>query len=706
VNWITRFGKLAGVCALGLIAGCGGGGGAGGAGPYTITLRVDRAQLPLNIAGDAPNIGGRYTSTIYIDARDNAGRPIPGGTGTFGCSVTGGLDTGALYYLDGEDAHETTETVNGVAVTYPNAYRAVTLDSNSGTSSFHFHAGDTVGSVVIRCTVTEPTTNIQRTAQTTIQVGGASTGLVSQVVFDRFSPNYLFRQGLPAINGTTQVVAQVRLVDEAGQPVADPPAAANSVQLRIIPDPTTLADDDALLRGVGVSGTAITGQIIHARTINGQAQFTIISGTNVGTILIEALADRSDNNVTNGAATPIVNYIAVPIVASSSSGGGSITIDTTTLPAAAYGVSYGALLEATGGTAPYTWNLASAGLPEGLSLSSTGVVSGTPTQASGTSFSFVARVSDASGVSAQKTFTMSYVPPTTPTPAATAPVISTTALSAATVGTPYAAVMTASGGTAPYAWTAVGLPTGLTMSSTGVISGTPTVGGTYPIGFTVIGANTLTTSSVIDLTVNGGSGGSTSAPTLVPTTLSVSECTTDIPFVVRGGSAPFITYSTDSVNVTTTTPVKPTSAADFYVFTVSTSATSKLDGNYTITVLDGQSRTATAILAVPIATHTVCANFPKLTLSPTAIVATPMTVGTTQVITIQGGGDTADVDTTISFTPNTSDASVVSISAPVTGPNVSNAYQFTIQANAVGTVIISVSSEDGQNAYIPVVVVP
>jgi hypothetical protein len=64
-------------------------------------------------------------------------------------------------------------------------------------------------------------------------------------------------------------------------------------------------------------------------------------------------------------------------------------------------------------------------------------------------------------------------------------VITTQSLPAATVGVPYSATLTATGGIPPYTWTVISgsLPPGLSLSSAGVISGTPTTAGTY--NFTV-----------------------------------------------------------------------------------------------------------------------------------------------------------------------------------------------------------------------------
>lgn len=70
-----------------------------------------------------------------------------------------------------------------------------------------------------------------------------------------------------------------------------------------------------------------------------------------------------------------------------SSGGSAnpVVIDTTSLPGATIGVAYSATLTAHGGNPPYTWSIFSGSLPVGLSLSSAGVISGTPTGSPGTS---------------------------------------------------------------------------------------------------------------------------------------------------------------------------------------------------------------------------------------------------------------------------------------------------------------------------------
>ena len=64
-----------------------------------------------------------------------------------------------------------------------------------------------------------------------------------------------------------------------------------------------------------------------------------------------------------------------------------LAITTNSMPSAKAQNAYSATLTATGGTAPYSWSLASGSLPAGLSLSSSGgQISGTPSQAGSASF--------------------------------------------------------------------------------------------------------------------------------------------------------------------------------------------------------------------------------------------------------------------------------------------------------------------------------
>ncbi|MFL6214131.1 MAG: putative Ig domain-containing protein [Blastocatellia bacterium] len=82
--------------------------------------------------------------------------------------------------------------------------------------------------------------------------------------------------------------------------------------------------------------------------------------------------------------------------------------------------------------------------------------------------------------------TGSATPPPTPPPA-TAVAITTSSLPFGTKGVFYSAQFAATGGTTPYSWvvTSGTLPPGLTLNPNGVLSGTPTLSGTFAFGVTV-----------------------------------------------------------------------------------------------------------------------------------------------------------------------------------------------------------------------------
>lgn len=136
------------------------------------------------------------------------------------------------------------------------------------------------------------------------------------------------------------------------------------------------------------------------------------------------------------------------------------------LPSGTAGTAYYQAFYATGSMAPYSWSPDSGTLPGGLSLTSGGILSGTPTN-SGT-FNFSVRVADSTGESATNSFALTIYPgPLT---------ITTTVLASALVGAPYSQTLTASGGTPPYTWSlqSGALPDGIDLSSDGVLSGTLT----------------------------------------------------------------------------------------------------------------------------------------------------------------------------------------------------------------------------------------
>jgi Zn-dependent metalloprotease len=82
----------------------------------------------------------------------------------------------------------------------------------------------------------------------------------------------------------------------------------------------------------------------------------------------------------------------------------------------------------------------------------------------------------------------------------------------ATVGSAISSfTLSASGGTAPYTWSATGLPAGITIgSSTGTVSGTPTTAGTYNVTATATASAGGSGSTSFTITVNPVGGGCSS----------------------------------------------------------------------------------------------------------------------------------------------------------------------------------------------------
>ncbi len=149
-------------------------------------------------------------------------------------------------------------------------------------------------------------------------------------------------------------------------------------------------------------------------------------------------------------------------------------IATSALPDWTVGEPFSVQLQVNGGTAPYTWSDNNNGLDgTGLTLSSSGLISGTPT-VSGT-ISLDVLVADQGTNTDLKNYTFDIAP---------ALDITTTSVPSAIVGQPYSESLAAIGGTGVKTWIDKNddlASFGLTLSSDGIISGTPS--GTGVINF-------------------------------------------------------------------------------------------------------------------------------------------------------------------------------------------------------------------------------
>jgi uncharacterized protein (TIGR03437 family) len=234
-------------------------------------------------------------------------------------------------------------------------------------------------------------------------------------------------------------------------------------------------------------------------------------------------------------------------------------------------------INAQGGVGNYSWTIT--GLPAGLTTDGSGNISGTPTTTTGSPFTVVVTVTDATQTSISRTFSLAISGLLT----VTAP----TTLPAASLNTAYVPVTAiAGGGLPPYTWAATGLPTGMSIAiATGIISGTPTTaaGSPYSVTVTVTDSTGKTASQTYTLAVNapltitgpaslpngtvgtaytsttvtaqGGSGVYTWSATGLPSGLSIAGATgaiTGTPAASAVGTASVVVTVTDSSSATAT----------------------------------------------------------------------------------------------------------------------------------------------------------
>lgn len=293
-----------------------------------------------------------------------------------------------------------------------------------------------------------------------------------------------------------------------------------------------------------------------------------------------------------------------------------LALDTTSLSVSNNSVN--AHLRATGGDGGYTFT--STNLPAGLTLSSSGLLTGTLTNTSTTTLTFSVRVTDVGG--ALTTGMVSLVDSISGSLAITSTTLST-----------YANVnlqLRATGGSG-YSWSSSSMPSGLTLAADGAITGT--LGGlgstSYHFPVTVTDSVGNAMSTMIDLTYNPlqlttltadftvGQAGSVTLGTNVPGpysfgiatgtslpsgltlsaggVLSGTPATTDPPstlvtiYVMDGthrvGSGPLTVSITDPTGTATSVPIVQTQSANWAGIVDSGSSTTSVSGSFVVPTL-------------------------------------------------------------------------------------------------------------------------
>jgi hypothetical protein len=188
----------------------------------------------------------------------------------------------------------------------------------------------------------------------------------------------------------------------------------------------------------------------------------------------------------------------------------TLVVTTTSLPNAAPTVAYSETLVATGGDGTYTWSVTIGSLPTGLSLTtSTGLISGTPSVVA--SQTFTVQVASGDGQTATQQLTIDVYDVLA---------VTTASLSPGVTGTAYSETLVATGGDGAYTWSVTigSLPTGLSLTtSTGLISGTPSVVGSQTFTVQVATGDGQTATRQLTITVNA------------PPVLQPSELCSDYP---------------------------------------------------------------------------------------------------------------------------------------------------------------------------------
>jgi hypothetical protein len=252
--------------------------------------------------------------------------------------------------------------------------------------------------------------------------------------------------------------------------------------------------------GVGTTTIAESGTLPTGMTFNGTTHALSGTPTQSGSFPITITATDSNSCTGSKSYTLTINCP-------------TITVGPTSIPSGISGVAYtSTTFTQAGGATPITFTETGT-LPAGLTLSGTGVLSGTPTKTG--SFPITVTATDTHGCTGSKGYTVTIACGTV--------TVGPASISSGTAGVAYTTTFTQTGGMGTITFSETGvLPTGLILSSAGVLSGTPTQTGSFPITVTASDSNSCTGSKAYTLVIN--------CPTITVGSTGVPSGTAGVPY--------------------------------------------------------------------------------------------------------------------------------------------------------------------------------
>jgi hypothetical protein len=295
-----------------------------------------------------------------------------------------------------------------------------------------------------------------------------------------------------------------------------------------------------------------------------------------GTVLLAS----GVNNAVPAITVPNSELFYAPTVAP-----GIVVTNPTSLPNAVQNAPYTQLLLEHGGIGLVTWTPIS--LPTGLTLTSNGILTGTPTQLG--TFDVVVSVTDTSAPPQTQsvTFSLTIVQQLA---------ITTTTLPNGTEGTPYSATIGTSGGTPPISFsiTQANFPPGLTItqppvtSTTDTLAGTPTLAGNYTFSESVADSGSPTEAATQNYTVTvlpqppTNLTGSPQTTSIITLTWTASAAQDVAGYRIHYGESSGVytaTVSAGNVNQFVVTGLSENTTYFFVVDTISTSGVESIFSN-------------------------------------------------------------------------------------------------------------------------------